>query len=74
MCLAVPAKVIEVDADRYTARVDYLGSQIAVGIALLEGVAPGDYVLVHVGEAIALIDAAHAEEGIALWKEWANEE
>ncbi|HLO04828.1 MAG TPA: HypC/HybG/HupF family hydrogenase formation chaperone [Symbiobacteriaceae bacterium] len=73
MCLAVPAKVLEVDLALSTARVDYLGSQITVGTALLEAVRPGQYVLVHVGEAIAVIDEEHAHEGIALWKEWAKE-
>lgn len=72
MCLAVPAQVIEVDSARSTARVDYLGSQIQIGTALLEAVTPGDYVLVHVGEAIAVIDQTHAQEGIALWREWAK--
>jgi hydrogenase assembly chaperone HypC/HupF len=70
MCLAVPAKVIEVDAARFQAVVDYLGSQMQVGTALLEHVAPGAFVLVHVGEAIEVIDEERALDSLALWREW----
>ncbi|HWI51477.1 MAG TPA: HypC/HybG/HupF family hydrogenase formation chaperone [Symbiobacteriaceae bacterium] len=70
MCLAVPAKVIEVDPARSQALVDYMGSQILVGTALLEQVSPGSYVLVHVGDAIETIDEEQAADCLALWKEW----
>lgn len=72
MCLAVPAQVLEVDLSGWSARVDYLGSQIVVGTALLADVRPGQFVLVHVGEAIQVIDEEQAREGMALWKEWAE--
>lgn len=70
MCLAVPAEVLEVDPLRFQAKVDYLGSQITVGTRLLERVEPGQFVLVHVGDAIAIVDRAQAADGIALWEEW----
>lgn len=70
MCLAVPAKVLEVDVTGSQAKVDYLGSQIVVGTMLLETVSPGQYVLVHVGEAIQVMDEEHAQDGLSLWKEW----
>lgn len=73
MCLAVPAKVIEVGPQRWQAKVDYLGSQMLVGTALLEDVKPGQFVLVHVGEAIEVIDEVCARDGIALWREWLHQ-
>lgn len=69
MCLAVPARVIEVDEQASLAKVDYLGSRITVGVALLEKVQPYQYVLVHAGEAIQVVDEAKALESLALWKE-----
>lgn len=70
MCLAVPAKVIEVDPAQSQALVDYLGSRMMVGTALLADVRPGTYVLVHVGEAIEVIDEDLANESLNLWREW----
>jgi hydrogenase expression/formation protein HypC len=70
MCLSVPAKVLEINRSQWRARVDYLGSHIVVGIALLEKVVPGQYVLVHAGEAIQVIDEVLAQESIELWKRW----
>ncbi len=70
MCLAVPAMVLEVDQGRRRARVDYLGSQLVVGTALLDSLQPGQYVLVHVGEAIEVVDEERANDSLLLWKEW----
>jgi len=44
-----------------------------VGIALLERVEPDQYVLVHAGEAIQVIDEELAEETIQLWEGWIRE-
>lgn len=73
MCLAVPAKVLEVDPARLRARVDYLGSQTVVGIALVGGVQTGQFVLVHVGEAVQVMDEEQARDGLALWREWLDD-
>lgn len=70
MCLAVPAQVLRVDSESTSAQVDYLGSQIVVGVALLESVSPGQFVLVHAGEAIGVVDPDGAQESLALWKGW----
>jgi len=60
MCLAVPAEVIEiVDATR--ARVGLGGVVKEIALHLVDGVAVGDYVLVHVGFALARIDPAEAQ-------------
>ncbi|MFD1018378.1 HypC/HybG/HupF family hydrogenase formation chaperone [Thalassobacillus hwangdonensis] len=69
MCLSMPAKVIEIDEQRRTAKVDYLGSQLQVGIELLEKVETGQFVLVHAGEAIQLINEEEAIQSIRYWKE-----
>jgi hydrogenase expression/formation protein HypC len=66
MCLAVPARVIEVDGD--LAKVDFGGVVREVNISLVD-VKVGDYVLVHAGYAIQVIDEREAEETLALWRE-----
>jgi len=53
--------------------VDYLGARFIVGVALLECVQPGQYVLVHAGEAIQILDEEKALDGLALWKEMLGE-
>ena len=65
MCLAVPARVIEVDGD--LAKVDFGGVVREVNISLVD-VKVGDYVLVHAGYAIQVIDEREAEETLALWR------
>lgn len=64
MCLGIPGQVVDiVDADQSLAKVDVNGVQRVISIKLLEnaGVATGDWVLVHVGFAMALIDEREAE-------------
>lgn len=69
MCLSMPAKVIKIEEEKRTAIVDYLGSRIMVGIELLDKVEAGQYVLVHAGEAIQLIDEYQAAYTLEFWKE-----
>lgn len=67
MCLAVPARVIEISGD--LARVDFGGGVIReVNISLVD-VEVGDYVLVHAGYAIQVLDEEEAEETLELWRE-----
>jgi hydrogenase expression/formation protein HypC len=67
MCLAIPGQIIEItdDANRL-ARVDVAGVKRTINVGLLDaddaGVAPGDWVLIHVGFAISQVDE---EEAIA---------
>lgn len=60
MCLAIPAKVVSVQ--EFMATVDMMGNERVVGIALLPDVKVGDYVLVHAGFAIEIIDEVTAKE------------
>lgn len=66
MCLAVPAKVLEING--YLARVDFGGIIREVNVMLVEAKV-GDYVLVHAGYAIQVLDKKEAEETLAIWRE-----
>lgn len=68
MCLAIPAKVVEV-ADNDQAIVDLGGVRKDVSLALVEGVAVGDYVIIHVGYALTRLDPEEAEKTLALMAE-----
>jgi hydrogenase expression/formation protein HypC len=67
MCLAIPAKVIEIHGD--TAKVDFGAETMRdVNVSLVE-TKVGDYVIVHAGYAIEVLDQKVAEETLALWNE-----
>lgn len=66
MCLAVPARVVELGVSQ-TAVVDLGGVRKSVSLALLDDVQVGDYVIVHVGHAIALVDAEEAAQTLTLF-------
>jgi len=68
MCLAIPAKVIELLADE-RAVVDIGGVQKQISLALLDDVGMGEYVILHVGYAIAKLDQAEAAKTLALFSE-----
>jgi hydrogenase expression/formation protein HypC len=68
MCLAIPARVVEFLADGM-ARVSLDGVTKVVSVALVENVRMGDYILLHVGYALAKIDEAEAERTLALLRE-----
>ena len=67
MCLAIPA-LIKTIMD-YQAVVDIEGVTREVSIQLTPEAKVGDYVLLHTGYAISIIDAAEAEETLKLLKE-----
>jgi hydrogenase expression/formation protein HypC len=69
MCLAVPARVITIEADGETATVELGGVRKSVSLALVEGVVPGDYVILHVGFALSRLDPAEAERTLQLFAE-----
>lgn len=70
MCLAVPARVIElVDETNQIAKVDIGGVRRNISVALLEDVKVGDWVLVHVGFAIQKIDEEEAEQTLMLLRQ-----
>jgi len=67
MCLAVPAKVLEIKGDRGV--VDFGGIRREVSLSLIDDVKVGDYVLIHVGFAIQKLERKDAEEILKLWRE-----
>ncbi len=65
MCLGIPGQIIDiVDDANSIAKVDVSGVKRNVSIALVrpEGIAPGDWVLIHVGFAMSKIDETEAHE------------
>ena len=67
MCLAIPAKVISVKEDK--ARVDFGEGVLREVNVTLVNAKVGDYVLVHAGYAIQVLDEKEAQETIRLWNE-----
>ena len=63
MCLGIPGRIVEIsDPANHLAKVDVSGVQRMISVRLLEGDPPGpdDWVLVHVGFAMAKIDETEA--------------
>ncbi|RRO18656.1 HypC/HybG/HupF family hydrogenase formation chaperone [Saccharopolyspora rhizosphaerae] len=68
MCLGIPGEVVELVADNdQLAIVDVVGARRRVNIGLLEpgSLAPGDWVLIHVGFAVEKVDRAQADEALS---------
>ena len=69
MCLAIPGKVVEIESNKDHAIVDYgEGTKRKANICLVD-VKIGDYVLVHAGFAIEVLNNKEAKETIALFRE-----
>jgi len=68
MCLAIPVKVEKILADD-TAIVDIGGVKKEISVALIEDLAIGDYVIMHVGYALNKIDPDEAIKTLALFNE-----
>lgn len=66
MCLAIPAKIVRLRADRL-ADIELDGVIKEVSLDLVDDVGPGDYVIVHVGYALAKLDQDEAERTLALF-------
>ncbi|PZP32364.1 MAG: hydrogenase formation protein HypC [Roseateles depolymerans] len=65
MCLALPARVVSLE-DGQQAVVELGGVRKRVSLALTPEAREGDYVIVHVGHAIGLVDPEEAEATLAL--------
>lgn len=67
MCLGIPGQVIEfVDGRRQLAKVDVAGSRRTVNTDLVaeEGLRLGDWVLIHMGFAMEIIDKERADQAL----------
>ncbi len=67
MCLAVPVEVISVNGNE--AEIMIGGLKRKISIALTPQAKPGDYVLLHTGYSIQIIDDAEAQETLKLFEE-----
>ncbi|MDD5273497.1 MAG: HypC/HybG/HupF family hydrogenase formation chaperone [Methylovulum sp.] len=69
MCLALPAQIIAIDTATNMATASIDNVKVEVSLALVDDVALGDYVLVHVGYALNKIDEEEALKTLALFAE-----
>jgi hydrogenase expression/formation protein HypC len=72
MCLAIPAKVVQ-KLENDQALVEVGGVRNQISLMLVEDVTVGDYVIVHVGFAIARLNADEAAKSLALFDEIARQ-
>jgi hydrogenase expression/formation protein HypC len=68
MCLAIPARIVEL-LDGDACRVELGGVRMEISLALVDGAAVGDYVIVHVGYALTRLDPDEAARTLALFAE-----
>jgi len=68
MCLAVPAKITRLE-ESGQGTADYMGSEVKVNFSLVPAARPGDWVIIHAGFAISVLDEAEARETLQLLKE-----
>lgn len=73
MCLAIPVEVIDLP-EPGRARVRRDGLEFEVDLSLISEVKPGDYLIVHAGFAIEVLDLQEAEERLELFRRIAEEQ
>jgi hydrogenase expression/formation protein HypC len=73
MCLAIPGKIIEItnqlDDVFRMAKVDFDGIQKEINLYMVPEANIGDYVMVHVGVAISIIDEVEAGQTMSFLKQ-----
>ncbi|MFZ7946740.1 MULTISPECIES: HypC/HybG/HupF family hydrogenase formation chaperone [Bacillaceae] len=70
MCVGVPAKVVK--KREYSAVVDVMGSQTTVGTIFVPDIELGDYVIVHAGQAMTIVDEGYARQSVEEWRRLVN--
>ena len=68
MCLAIPAQVVELQADDL-AVVNVGGVRKVISLALVDDICVGDYVILHVGYALNKLDRVEAEKTLELFQQ-----
>jgi hydrogenase expression/formation protein HypC len=69
VCLAIPGKIVEIDTENQHATIDYGdGTKRQANVSLVD-VKKGDFVLVHAGFAIEVLDKKEAMETLDLFRE-----
>jgi len=71
MCLAVPAKIVRLEASGLGV-VEYLGNEVRTNFSLLPEAKVGDWAIVHAGFAISLMDEKEARKTLRLFRELAE--
>jgi hydrogenase expression/formation protein HypC len=70
MCLGIPGRIVRIDdASKKLATADVAGVQRQVNLACTPQAAVGDWVLIHVGFAMARLDEAQAAQTLQILKE-----
>jgi hydrogenase expression/formation protein HypC len=70
MCLAVPAKITRLDESGH-GTASYLGSEVAANFSLVPQAKRGDWVIIHAGFAISVMDEKEARETLRLFRDMA---
>ena len=70
MCVAIPALIKTINGKEAEAEIGGISRRISLW--LTPGVKVGDYVLLHTGYAISIIDRAEAEETLRIFREMAE--
>lgn len=70
MCLSVPAQVISIDGE--TAKVSVGGTILDANLSLVEDIKIGDYILLHTGFALQIIDEKEAQETLKVFEEFSE--
>ena len=67
MCLAIPAEIISIEDDFAQANFDGIEKRII--IALVPQVKIGEFVIVHAGMAIQILDSEEAQKSLEMWRQ-----
>ena len=69
MCIAAPAKIVEIDTESNICAADFGGVRHNAKLDLLPDAEIGDYVLIHAGYAIEKLSEQAAKESLESWDE-----
>lgn len=72
MCIAAPAQIVEIREEENIGFVDFGGVKQQVKLDLVDDIEEGNYVLVHAGYAIEVLDDQAAKESLEAWDELLN--
>lgn len=68
MCLAIPSRIVEIQSN--IATIDVEGVRRQASLMLVEDARVGDYVIVHAGFAIQILDESAARESLQLLRDF----
>ncbi|MFP4039999.1 MAG: HypC/HybG/HupF family hydrogenase formation chaperone [Desulfosudaceae bacterium] len=68
MCLAIPSRIVEIQSN--VATIDVEGVRRQASLMLVEDARVGDYVIVHAGFAIQILDESAARESLQLLRDF----